>query len=215
MCRSSATTETHYLRIVHTGIFMHDRRDPTPLFLAMRALRTQGRSVFADFYGRDSLVAMTVAEKAGVADLVTTHGSVPHQDSLRVQRNADLLLLLQRSDDAERHVCPAKLFEYAAARRPVLGIGPVNGVVSRLLDTFNMGVVLQGPDGIARELRRLLEVKARKGQVPDVASEPPAELSRERQVEKLARFLIEVVARHSSLESGERNGTSDNGSGLP
>jgi hypothetical protein len=195
------------LRIVHTGIFMHDRRDPTPLFLAMRALRAQGRSVFADFYGRDSTVAMRTAETAGVADLVTTHGSVAHQDSLRVQRNADLLLLLQRNHDTERHVCPAKLFEYAAARRPVLGIGPLNGVVSRLLDTFSMGVVLQGPDDIARELRRLLEVKARTGQVPDVASEPPAELSRERQVEKLARFLVEVVARHSSLERCERNDT--------
>ena len=203
------------LRIVHTGVFIHDRRDPTPLFLAMRTLRAEGRSVFADFYGRDSALARKTAAKAGVEDLVTPHGSVTHQDSLQVQRDADLLLLLQWGHPVERHVCPAKLFEYAAARRPVLGIGPADGVVSRLLDTFGIGAVLHRPDDIARELRRLLEAKSRTGQVPDVAWAPPTELSRERQVEKLARFLVEVVARHSSLESGERNGTSDNGSGLP
>jgi hypothetical protein len=181
------------LRIVYTGILMHDQRDPSPLFHAMRELREGGCTVIADFFGRDAAIAAKAADHAGVGDLVSGEGPIPYEDSVQAQRDADVLLLLQSNKPAERHTCPAKLFEYAAARRPVLCIGPDDGVVARLVGEFGMGVVLQRPDDIARELRRLLDVKAHAGRIPDVAPEPPEELSRVRQVEKLARFLADVV----------------------
>ena len=181
------------LRIVYTGILMHDKRDPSPLFHAIRELRDEGRTVIADFFGRDAAIAAKAANHAGVGNLVSDKGAVPYEASVQAQRDADVLLLLQSNNPAERHTCPAKLFEYAAARRPVLCIGPDDGVVARLVGEFGMGVVLQRPDDIARELRRLLDVKAHAGRIPDVAPEPPEELSRVRQVEKLARFLADVV----------------------
>src|SRR5712691_8149713 len=184
----SLGSSSEELRVVYTGVLVHDRRDPTPLFHAMRALREEGRTVVADFYGRDSALAARAAAQTGVEDLVSVHGPVAYGDSLQVQRDADLLLLLQWNIPAERGICPAKLFEYAAARRPVLGIGPDGGVAARLLRDFGMGVVLQRPDEIAGELRRLMDEKARTGSLPDVAPQPPHELSRERQVEKLASF---------------------------
>lgn len=188
------------LRVAYTGVLIHDRRDPTGLFRAMRALRAEGRTVVADFYGRDSALAATTAVREGVRDAVFAHGPIPYGESVQVQRNADLLLLLQWNDPAERGICPAKIFEYAAARRPVLGIGPDDGVVARLLKDHGMGVVLQRPEDIAGELRRWLDLKAHAGHVPDVASRPPEELSRARQVEKLARFLG-AVARSPSTRA--------------
>jgi glycosyltransferase involved in cell wall biosynthesis len=202
-CERSLESSPEELRVVYTGVLNHDRRDPTLLFHAMRTLRAEGRTVVADFYGRDSVLAAKAGARVGVGDLVSVHGAIPYGDSLQVQRDADLLLLLQWNNPAERGVCPAKIFEYAAARRPVLGIGPDDGVVARLLGEFGMGVVLQRPDDIAGELRRLMDEKARAGGLPDVASQPPDELSRERQVEKLARFLA-CVAR--SPRSGVRPG---------
>lgn len=181
------------LRIVYTGILMHDRRDPIALFHAMRMLRAEGHTVIADFYGRDSLVAAKAAERAAVRDLVSIHGPISYSDSVQAQRDSDVLLLLQWNDAAERITCPAKLFEYAAARRPVLGIGPEDSVVARLLREHGMGIVLQRPDEIATELRRLIELKAEVGRVPDVAPAPPDELSRTRQVERLAGLLSAVV----------------------
>jgi hypothetical protein len=186
------------LRIVYTGVLMHDQRDPGPLFHAMRGLRDERRIVVADFFGRDSAIAAKAADHAGVGDLVSGEGPIPYGDSVQAQRDADVLLLLQSNHPAERHTCPAKLFEYAAARRPVLCIGPDDGVVARLLREFGMGAVLQRPDDIARELRRLLDVKAHAGRIPDLAPEPPDELSRVRQVEKLDLFLADVVRWHRS-----------------
>jgi hypothetical protein len=184
------------LRIVYTGVLMHNKRDPSPLFRAMRGLRDARRIVIADFFGRDSAIAAKAADHAGVRDLVSGKGPIPYEDSVQTQRDADVLLLLQSKDPAERYTCPAKLFEYAAARRPVLCIGPNDGVVARLLGEFGMGVVRQRPNDIANELRRLLDVKAYAGRIPDLAPEPPDELSRVRQVEKLALFLADVVRSH-------------------
>jgi glycosyltransferase involved in cell wall biosynthesis len=186
------------LRIVHTGVLVHDRRDPTALFEAMRSLRAEGRAVRAEFYGRDSAVAARAAARTRTGDLVGAHGSVSYQESLQVQRDADVLLLLQWNDPAERRICPAKLFEYAAARRPVVAIAPRDGVVARLLRGSSMGVVASSPDEIALELRRLADVKAATGDVPDVAPHPPEVLSRARQVGVLAEWLARGARRGTS-----------------
>jgi hypothetical protein len=65
-----------------------------------------------------------------------------------------------------------------------------------------MGMVLQHPNDIARELRRWTELKARLGHVPDVAPVPPDELSRERQVATLASFLENIVDVAGSRRHG-------------
>jgi hypothetical protein len=186
-------SDPNELRIAYTGILMHDRRDPGPLFEAMRRLRDEGRTVLVDFYGRDASVAATAAARAGVTDLVRTHGPISHEEAVQVQRDSDVLLLLQWNDAAERITCPLKIFEYAAALRPVLGLGPDDGVVARLLQRFDMGTVVPHPDDVARELRRWTEVKTRLGHVPDVAPAPPGELSRGHQVGILGRFLADVT----------------------
>jgi glycosyltransferase involved in cell wall biosynthesis len=198
----TAADDPHRLRIVHTGVLMHERRDPSPLFDAMRQLRERGRTVVAEFYGRDSALAETVADRTGVHDLVSVVGPIPYGDSLQAQRDADVLLLLQTNDPAERHTCPAKLFEYAAARRPVLCLGPDDGVVARLVRQHHLGVVARHPDDIARELRRWCDLKERTGSIPDVSAEPPVGLSRQRQVQRLDRFLRDVVLTRVPMGGG-------------
>jgi hypothetical protein len=192
------------LRIVHTGVLVHDRRDPTPLFLAMRELRAEGRTIVADFYGRDSAIASKAADGVGVGTSVFAHGPISHGGSLKVQRDADVLLLLQSDNPRERRTCPAKIFEYAAARRPVLAIGPDGGVVARLMSEHGMGRVVRRPDEIAAELRRMMDTQARMGVLPDVAQRPPSDLSRLRQVEKLSDFLTRVADSPFTREKPQR-----------
>ena len=180
-------------RIVHTGTLWLDRRDPTPLFEAMRSLRTEKRTVVADFYGRDSLFVTKKADLMGLADQVRAHGQVSHEDSLQAQRDADVLLLIQPDNADERLICPAKMFEYAAARRPVLLIGPSDGVVARLVDEFGLGIVARHADDVGAALGRWHEQKASRGGLPDVAERPPEDWSRPIQVQKLSDFLERVV----------------------
>jgi hypothetical protein len=112
---------------------------------------------------------------------------------MQAQRDADVLLLIQPDSPDERLICPAKMFEYAAARRPVLVIGPSDGVVARLVDQFGLGVVAQQADDVATALGKWLEQKASRGDLPDVAERPPEDLSRPVQVRRLSDFLERVV----------------------
>jgi hypothetical protein len=186
-------SRSNELRIVYTGVLIHDQRDPAPLFEAMRAVRAEGRAVAADFFGRDSAVVEKAAERFAVRDAVEAHAPIPYSESLQVQRDADVLLLLQGNNPLERMICPAKLFEYAAARRPVLGIGPRGTVAERLLRQYGMGTVVQDRYDIAAELRQLIDRKAEIGTLPDVALRPPDDLSRRTQVERLSHFLASIA----------------------
>jgi glycosyltransferase involved in cell wall biosynthesis len=181
------------LRIVHTGALIHDRRDPTPLFDAMRTVRSEGRTIMAEFYGRDSVVVAKDAERAAVGDLVHARGPVSYHVALQIQRDADVLLLLQPIDADELGICPAKVFEYAAARRPVLAIGPKDGVAARLIANFGLGVHVQHAGDIEPRLRAWCDAKSGAGRLPDVAERPPNELSRRTQVQKLSDFLEDLV----------------------
>ena len=54
-------------------------------------------------------------------------------ETVREQRAADILLLPLRREPEYAKVLPGKIFEYLAARRPVLGIGQEDGAAAAVL----------------------------------------------------------------------------------
>jgi hypothetical protein len=115
---------------------------------------------------------------------------VSFQESISVQRQSDVLLLLQSSED-ERNV-PAKLFEYFAARRPILGIGLDSGVPARLIRNRNAGYYGSDPDGIARQLRAWIGEKRASG-IPNTPELALQGLARKDQLKNLEEFLRDFV----------------------
>jgi glycosyltransferase involved in cell wall biosynthesis len=86
------------------------------------------------------------------ATLVRHLGHLPRAESLRLQRSADVLVLLG-SDGSE---APAKLFEYLGARRPVLYAGGPSAAAEILAQTRS-GVTVAHDDveAIGRALRTI------------------------------------------------------------
>lgn len=66
-----------------------------------------------------------------------------------------MLLLPLRNDPQYRPILPGKLFEYLAARRPVLGIGQVDGAMARVLAAAEAGCTIGWDD--EEGLRAFLE----------------------------------------------------------
>ena len=58
---------------------------------------------------------------------------------MREQRAADILLLPLRQEPEYAKVLPGKIFEYLAARRPVLGIGQEDGAAAQILRDAGAG----------------------------------------------------------------------------
>ncbi len=129
------------LRIVHAGNINASFRDPRPLFEALGKMVRSGqlaqsecdiRFVGGGAYGESPDVRAAV-DAAGLAASVTFVPRVPYEESLRELSSADLLLLLQASDDTVDLV-PAKLYEYLRTQKPVLALvrrGAVTEILSQ------------------------------------------------------------------------------------
>ncbi len=181
------------LRIVYTGVLYTDRRDPSPLFAAIKLMGEAGKSIRVDFYGADPVVLRRMASAHGVLDRITANDRVSYSDSIDLQMNADVLLLLQWNDPREVGNVPGKVFEYVAARRPVLGLGPVDGVPARILSERSAGVVVNDPEEIAGQLARWQSEKREKGTLPLLPAAVRDGLSRSDQYAKVEAFLKTVA----------------------
>jgi hypothetical protein len=193
--RAFAPPET--LRIVYTGVLYTDRRDPSPLFAAIKLMGERGKSIQVDFYGADPVSLQRMASAHGVLDQVSANDRVSYADSIDLQMNADILLLLQWNDDKELGNVPGKVFEYIASRRPVLGLGPVGGVPARILQERDAGAVINEPELIAARLVEWQNEKREKGELPLLPASVRDGLSRSDQYANVEKFLASIVEQSS------------------
>ncbi len=129
--------------VVHTGLFAADG-NPLNLWKAL------GVKAWADpefkqalrlrLVGKVDREVYAAIEEAGLRDNVVDLGYCDHLTAVREQLAASVLILPLRNDPEYRPILPGKLFEYLAARRPVLGIGQEDGAMARVLADTGAGV---------------------------------------------------------------------------
>jgi glycosyltransferase involved in cell wall biosynthesis len=98
-------------------------------------------------------------------DVVKIHGLVSREESIHLQRQSQLLLLLTWDNQTERGMYPAKIFEYFAARRPIISIGISGGVVENLLEKTNAGIHASDKDKIKDEIKKFYDEFKLKGSI--------------------------------------------------
>jgi glycosyltransferase involved in cell wall biosynthesis len=190
------------LHVAHLGTLYGGKRDPTPLFEALRILGADARQVRVHFYGPDQERIHGLAAVAGVANSVEVHGELPYADSLAVQSRSDVLLLLMWDRPEEAGVIPAKLFEYFGARRPVLAVGARDGAAADLIRSRDLGLASSDPSEIAARLRDWIAEKQAASAPLSLPVEAVAEFSRSRQVARLSDYLAATVARRGTPTGG-------------
>lgn len=138
----TAAPDLPFFRIVHTGLFAADgnplnlwdalaeRCGADPAFRERLQIRLAGKV--------DRAVTDAIRERGLGANLVEL-GYLPHDETVREQRAADILLLPLRQEPEYAKVLPGKIFEYLAARRPVLGIGQEDGAAAQILRDAGAG----------------------------------------------------------------------------
>jgi hypothetical protein len=193
-CEPSGPPAGGPLSIVYTGAIYPGRRDPTPLFAAIGRLGRDGGDVRVRFYGTTPEHVLPLARACGVAHLIEVFPSVPYRQSIRIQKTADVLLLLQWNDPREQGNVPAKLFEYLAARRPILGLGLADGVPAGVIRARRAGLHANEPDAIAAQLRVWLDEKRRTGHVPALTADACSGFSRAEQFERLIDGLTGLIS---------------------
>lgn len=188
-----AQEQDRKLRIVYTGGIYPGRRDPTPLFKAIGLLGERGRDIEVAFYGTDPNMVRPLAEPEGVTSNVRVFDPVTHNESVAIQRAADVLLLMQWDDPREQGNVPGKFFEYLGARRPILVLGLAEGVPATIVRDRAAGCHGASPEAIAEQLARWLDEKAALGHIPDLPLESREGYARQDQYAKLTSFLEERI----------------------
>jgi len=115
------------IRFAYTGKVRAEKRDPTPLFEAVKHLYTQGKLTKDNFevlfFGNELGHVPSLVQKFGLNELVVTPGFVDRSTSLSIQKSVDVLIFLDWTDPEVDGILTGKLFEYLYSGTPILGIG--------------------------------------------------------------------------------------------
>jgi len=185
---------TDRLRITHTGSFL-GRRDPRPFLDAVAA---SDADVLARFVGVFRQRDRDYAAALGLGDKLELIAFSSRREALALQRDSDaLLLLVPEADGRGRSVLTGKLFEYLAARRPILAAVPPDGEAARLVERADAGVVVP-PDDVDALVDAVRTFRGRwlRDALGDVVIPRELEraLSRRASVERLVEVLEGAVA---------------------
>ncbi|MGD9142690.1 MAG: hypothetical protein PVG61_02450 [Dehalococcoidia bacterium] len=141
---SAPRSLTDKFSITYTGNIYPRKQSPEILFAALHDLILRGDMNPGDievrFYGAQAGWIDKLAGRYGLTDIVKQFGVVPREIALEKQRESQLLLLLKWNDPKHRGVYTAKIFEYLAAKRPIVAVGGYHDVVNELLDETKAGV---------------------------------------------------------------------------
>ena len=181
------------LRLVYTGWIYPGRRDPSPVMEAIKLLGVGPDVLRFEFYGTAEEHVLPLARKFGIEDQVFLHPEVAHKEAIRIQRNSDVLLMMQWDNPKEQGNVPGKFFEYLGSGRPILVLGLEDGVPATFVRERDAGFYGRTPRVIADQLRAWISMKKQGVGIPPVSDAARQGFSREQQFGRLEAFLAGLL----------------------
>ena len=160
---------TNKFTITYTGGWHPIFREPSMLFSALQELISRGviepENIEVRFYGNEDDWIDREAEKYGLVGLVKQYGRVPMQVAQAKQRESQVLFNPKWDDPQDPGIHSMKIFEYLAARRPILATGKYKDVVDELLEETGAGICAQNVEDVMQVLEKAYHEYRLKGEV--------------------------------------------------
>lgn len=126
----------------HTGALNKDR-NPVTLWKVLGDLCRENSEIKRDlilrFTGKTDAIVFKSLEENGILDKAQKTDYLPHSEIVKEMVKSPVLLLPLNNTPNNKGVLSGKLFEYLAARRPILGIGLVEGDAAEILRSSGAG----------------------------------------------------------------------------
>jgi glycosyltransferase involved in cell wall biosynthesis len=139
-----AASPSKHFSISYTGQLYAGRRDPSQLFEVLHELIAESKmareQLRINFYGPIEPWVQPLIERYELQGVVELHGVISRNESLKRQQESQILLLLGWANPQETGQHTGKLFEYFGARRPILAVGGVQGVLTETLEETGAGI---------------------------------------------------------------------------
>ncbi|MEL6672340.1 MAG: glycosyl transferase family 1 [Bacteroidota bacterium] len=182
--------------LLHAGTLANDR-NPHTLWEVLEEMASEIPSFREDLrievIGKTDPIVLRKAEEAGLSENLISGGYVDHPTAIRKMQAAQVLLLLI-NDVAFNALgrMTGKIFEYLAAKRPILLIGPVKGDAANVVRETQSGAVADFRD--KSTLKSILQEYYRAYQAGNlqVNSQGIEQFSRESTAGKYAELLTSI-----------------------
>lgn len=189
-----------HFTLTHSGSLVPSR-NPHSMWQALRSLCEANPGFREKLRIRlvgsvDGSVRNSVKE-AGLTQHCTFIPYLPHQEALAEVFSADVLLLLINQTANAEGFLSGKVFEYMAADRPILCIGPESGDAAALLEQTGCGLTHGFGDaaGISQTLSRWFAAWQRGEPALQANREAVQNYTRPAQARKIATLLNQLTGR--------------------
>lgn len=134
--------QTSVFTISHIGMMSYTR-NPKVLWETLAELNNSEKDFNRKFklqlIGKIDAAIKESIKKYDIQELVEIHDYVPHNEITTIQQKSDALLLIVNNTPNAALLLPGKLFEYLAAKRPIICISPIIGDIKQVIDETNSG----------------------------------------------------------------------------
>jgi glycosyltransferase involved in cell wall biosynthesis len=148
---------TSKFTITYTGQ-IYTKQDESKFLIALTELMSEGviepRDVEVRFFGPEDTTLEKRIRETQLSDIVKQYGIVAREMTFEKQRESQLLLLFKWEDPRERGWHSGKIFEYLAARRPILATGGTDDVITELLKETKAGIDAQRVEDVKNALQK-------------------------------------------------------------
>ena len=160
---------TKKFTLTYTGRLYEGKRDPSMLFEVVSELIKKNvldeSLIEIRFFGPEERWLEERIKKYNLERVVKIYGFVSRQEAIRRQMESQVLLLLLWNNEYEKGVCPGKVYEYFAARRPIIATGGPGGVVKDLITETNTGRYIMEKKELESAISDYYEEYIKTGQV--------------------------------------------------
>lgn len=186
-------------RLIYTGSLSLSRQGTSlsGLLTALQAMHASNLAMMKHLeivlVGNLAATELQAIEQSGVCQYFSLIGSVPYQQALQYQVDADILLLIIAPNTVG--VSTSKLFEYLAAGRPILALtGP--SAAAKLIFMLNAGVVVEpdNPSSIQQALQAFYQ-QWQAGQLSTRRDSRLRQFDRRELTRQLANLFDELAER--------------------
>lgn len=129
--------ENEFFTILYSGTVTHKYRIETLLSVADN-IAAEGKKLRLVFAGKQDEIVQK--QLAGLQNaVVVLKGYVSHKEAVQLLKVTDALLLAIPDLPDNKGILTGKLFEYLAAQRPIICLGPTDGDAAAILRESNAG----------------------------------------------------------------------------
>ena len=142
-------TLSPYFLLSHIGSLLSER-NPEPLWQVLSEMTKEQPDFRRDLRlclaGKVSDEVLTSLQKWQLTDYLDLKGYISHTEAIALQRQSQLLLLLEINHPKTEGIIPGKLFEYMASQRPILALGYKQWDVKDIIAQTQTGITLSLTD---------------------------------------------------------------------